>query len=111
MTLPEPGRPTQRRAALPFILVVVFLDVLGIGLAMPVLPMLIGDFTASRELQSYWYGVLVIVYGPMQFVCAPLLGALSDRFGRMPVMLASIFGLRLRYLLLALAPPVVFLLL
>ena len=62
-----------RRAALPFILIVVFIDVLGIGLAMPVLPMLIGDYTPSRELQSYWYGVLVVVYGLMQFFCAPLL--------------------------------------
>ncbi len=96
---------------MPFILIVVFIDVVGIGLAMPVLPILIGDFTASRELQSYWYGVLVIVYGLMQFVCAPLLGALSDRFGRRPVILASIFGLGLHYLLLALAPSLWFMLL
>jgi DHA1 family tetracycline resistance protein-like MFS transporter len=100
----------RRRAALPFILVVVFIDVLGIGLAMPVLPMLIGDFTVSRELQAYWYGALVIVYGLMQFACAPLLGALSDRFGRRPVILASIFGLGLHYLLLALAPSLWFML-
>ncbi len=95
---------------MPFILVVVFIDVLGIGLAMPVLPMLVGDYTASRELQSYWYGALVIVYGLMQFICAPLLGALSDRFGRRPVILASIFGLGLHYLLLALAPSLWFML-
>jgi DHA1 family tetracycline resistance protein-like MFS transporter len=100
-----------RRAALPFILVVVFIDVLGIGLAMPVLPMLVGDYTPSRDLQSYWYGALVIVYGLMQFVCAPLLGALSDRFGRRPVILASVFGLGLHYLLLALAPSLWFMLL
>src|SRR6266571_4715096 len=78
---------------------------------MPVLPMLIGDFTANRELQSYWYGALMIVYGVMQFGCAPLLGALSDRFGRRPVILASIFGLGLHYLLLALAPSLWFMLL
>ena len=95
---------------MPFILVVVFIDVLGIGLAMPVLPMLVGDYTASRELQSYWYGALVIVYGLMQFICAPLLGALSDRFGRRPVILVSIFGLGLHYLLLALAPSLWFML-
>ena len=95
---------------MPFILVVVFIDVLGIGLAMPVLPMLVGDYTASRELHSYWYGALVIVYGLMQFTCAPLLGALSDRFGRRPVILASIFGLGLHYLLLALAPSLWFML-
>jgi MFS transporter, DHA1 family, tetracycline resistance protein len=100
-----------RHAALPFILVVVFIDVLGIGLAMPVLPMLVGDYTPGRDVQSYWYGVLVIVYGLMQFICAPLLGALSDRFGRRPVILASIFGLGLHYLLLALAPSLWFMLL
>jgi DHA1 family tetracycline resistance protein-like MFS transporter len=103
---PAPGR----RAALPFIFIVVFIDVLGIGLAMPVLPMLVGDYTPSRDLQSYWYGVLVVVYGLMQFFCAPLLGALSDRFGRRPVILASIFGLGLHYLLLALAPSLGFML-
>lgn len=96
---------------MPFILVVVFIDVLGIGLAMPVLPMLVGDYTASRELQSYWYGILVVVYGLMQFFCSPLLGALSDRFGRRPVILASIFGLGLHYLLLAVAPSLWFMLL
>jgi MFS transporter, DHA1 family, tetracycline resistance protein len=106
----DPSAVATRRAALPFILVVVFIDVLGIGLAMPVLPMLIGDYTPSRDLQSYWYGVLVIVYGLMQFFCAPLLGALSDRFGRRPVILASIFGLGLHYLLLALAPSLWFML-
>ena len=100
-----------RRAALPFILVVVFIDVLGIGLAMPVLPMLVGDYTPSRDLQAYWYGALVIVYGLMQFFCAPLLGALSDRFGRRPVILASIFGLGVHYLLLAIAPSLWFMLL
>jgi MFS family permease len=81
-----------RRAGLPFILVVVFIDVLGIGIAIPVLPMLVGEYTASRELQAYWYGALVVVYGIMQFFCAPLLGALSDRFGRRPVLLWSLLG-------------------
>ncbi|TMG89924.1 MAG: TCR/Tet family MFS transporter, partial [Betaproteobacteria bacterium] len=59
-----------RRAGMPFILVVVFIDVLGIGIALPVLPMLVGEYTASRELQTYWYGALVVVYGLMQFFCA-----------------------------------------
>ena len=109
--MPESPAPGRRAAALPFIFIVVFIDVLGIGLAMPVLPMLVGAFTPSRELQAYWYGVLVVVYGLMQFFCAPLLGALSDRFGRRPVILASIFGLGLHYLLLALAPSLAFMLL
>jgi MFS transporter, DHA1 family, tetracycline resistance protein len=89
---------------MPFILVVVFIDVLGIGIALPVLPMLVGEYTASRELQTYWYGALVVVYGVMQFFCAPLLGALSDRFGRRPLLLWSLLGLGLHFLLLALAP-------
>jgi DHA1 family tetracycline resistance protein-like MFS transporter len=108
--VPESPAPGRRAAALPFIFIVVFIDVLGIGLAMPVLPMLVGDYTPSRDLQSYWYGVLVVVYGLMQFFCAPLLGALSDRFGRRPVILASIFGLGLHYLLLAVAPSLGFML-
>src|SRR2546425_6232347 len=95
---------------MPFILVVVFIDVLGIGIALPVLPMLVGEYTASRELQSYWYGALIVAYGVMQFFCAPLLGALSDRFGRRPVILLSIFVLGLHYLLLALAPSLWFML-
>jgi len=89
---------------MPFIFVVVFIDVLGIGIALPVLPLLVGEFTGSRELQSYWYGALVIVYGVMQFFCAPLLGALSDRFGRRPLLLWSLLGLGTHFLLLALAP-------
>jgi DHA1 family tetracycline resistance protein-like MFS transporter len=101
----EPAASRRRRAAaMPFIFVVVFIDVLGIGVALPVLPLLVGEFTASRELQSYWYGALVVVYGVMQFFCAPLLGALSDRFGRRPLLLWSLLGLGAHFLLLALAP-------
>jgi len=102
---------TSRNAGLPFILVAVFIDILGIGLALPVLPMLVGEYTATGELQAYWYGGLVIAYGGMQFLCAPLLGALSDRYGRRPVLLVSIFGLGLHYLLTAVAPSLAFMLL
>ncbi|MGA8657276.1 MAG: TCR/Tet family MFS transporter [Chthoniobacterales bacterium] len=96
----------DRRAALPFILITVFLDVLGIGVVIPILPVLVGEFTKSRDLQSYWYGALVASYGVMQFLSAPLLGALSDRFGRRPVLLVSIFGLGCNWLLQGLARSV-----
>lgn len=83
----------NREASQAFILITVFLDVLGIGLIIPVLPALIGQFTSSRDEQAHWYGLLSATYGTMQFFMAPLLGALSDRFGRRPVLLMSIFGL------------------
>ena len=59
----------------------------GIGLIIPVLPILIGEFTTGRDTQAYWYGAVAVTYGATQFLCAPLLGALSDRFGRRPVIL------------------------
>jgi len=96
---------------MPFILVVVFIDVLGIGIALPVIPMLVGLYTPNRELQAYWYGLLVVAYGVMQFFCAPLLGALSDRFGRRPILLWSLLGLGLHFLLLGLAPSLALMLL
>ncbi len=94
----------NRKAGMPFILITVFLDILGIGVVIPVLPALIGTFTGSRELQSYWYGACLAAYGGMQFFSAPLLGALSDRFGRRPVLLISIFGLGFNFLLTAISP-------
>ena len=69
-----------------------------------VLPALVGEFTVSRDLQAYWYGVLGAAYGVMNFFATPILGALSDRFGRRRVLLVSIFGLGLDFLLLAVAP-------
>jgi MFS transporter, DHA1 family, tetracycline resistance protein len=89
----------DRRAGMPFILITVFLDMLGIGLVIPVLPSLVGTLTTGRELQSYWYGALLASYGITQFLGAPLLGALSDRFGRRPVLLArlSLLGAKIGY--------------
>ena len=101
---PVLANKNRRQAAMRFILVSVFIDVLGIGIAMPVIPLLVGEFTGTREAQSYWYGALVIAYGVMQFVCAPLLGALSDRYGRRPILLWTLLGLGLHFLLLGLAP-------
>jgi len=94
----------NRQAAVPFILVTVFLDMMGIAIVIPVLPGLIATFTADRDAQTYWYGAMLASYGLMQFVSAPLLGALSDRLGRRPVLLVSIFGLAFTFLLTAMSP-------
>ena len=88
-----------------FILVTLVLDILGIGLIVPILPELVksmtGGDTASASEMSGWLGAL---YALMQFLFAPLLGCLSDKVGRRPVILISQFGLALDYMLLAWAP-------
>lgn len=94
-----------RPAAIIFIFVTVLLDVLAMGVVIPVLPHLIKQFVGgSTDEASLYVGVFGGVWALMQFVCAPLLGALSDRVGRRPVILVSNFGLGLDYILMALAP-------
>ena len=100
-----------QRPALAFVLVTVFLDVLGMGLMIPVLPTLVGTLTPSGDQQAYWVGALTAAYGVMQFFCTPLLGALSDQYGRRPVLLLSIFGLGFSYIVTALSTALPLLLL
>jgi DHA1 family tetracycline resistance protein-like MFS transporter len=94
-----------RRAALAFIFVTVVLDVLALGIVIPVLPTLILSFVEQDVVRTAHYvGIFGTVWAAMQFVFSPLLGALSDRFGRRPIILLSNFGLSLDYVLMALAP-------
>lgn len=87
------------------VLSVVYIDMLGIGLAFPVLPRLIEEFMGGNVSQaSYIYGALAAAYAVMQFLFAPLIGALSDRFGRRPVILLALAGMGINYLVLAFAP-------
>ncbi len=87
-----------RHPAIGFVLTCVFLDALGIGLIIPVLPRLIGNLAVSPDLQTVWYGAIMTSYGLMQFLFAPVLGAISDRIGRRPVLLTGILGLALMML-------------
>jgi DHA1 family tetracycline resistance protein-like MFS transporter len=93
------------RFSLLVVLSVVYIDMLGIGLAFPVLPRLIEEFEGGDVSRaSYIYGALAAAYALMQFLFAPLLGALSDRYGRRPVPLLALVGMAINYLLLAFAP-------
>jgi len=94
----------RRRAGLSFILVTVFLDTLGFGIVIPVLPALVATMTPDKQSQAHWYGLLLGSYGFAQFFSAPLLGAISDRYGRRTVLLVSIFGLGLNFLITAVSP-------
>lgn len=93
-----------RRPAIAFIFVTGVLDVMAMGLVTPVLPALIEDFAGSASAAGVWNGVLVALWGLMQFLCSPIIGSLSDRYGRRPVILISAAGLAIDWVLMALAP-------
>lgn len=88
---------------LAVIFATVMLDAIGIGLIFPILPALIQSVTHTSDV-ARWIGALTALYAVMQFVFAPVLGALSDRFGRRPILLVSLAGASIDYLLLAFAP-------
>ncbi len=99
-----------RNATVAFILVVLVLDTLGIGVVIPVLPRLVESFVADDlEKASRYYGAFISSYALMQFVFAPVIGALSDKLGRRVVILTSLLGAGLDYLLLAFAPSLAWL--
>lgn len=95
----------SRKAGLSFIVVTLFLDILGIGLIIPILPRLVESFVGNDLTQgAFFVGALASAYAAMQFVFSPIMGSLSDRYGRRPVLLISLFGSGFDYVLLAFAP-------
>src|SRR5256885_14347229 len=96
-----------RKAAVVFVLVTVALDMLALGLIAPVLPKLILNFLGGEAPSAAkWLGIFGTTFALMQFVFSPVLGVLSDRFGRRPIILASNFGLGLDYVVMAVAPTI-----
>lgn len=96
---------TKRHAALGFIMVTIMFDMLAFGIVAPVMPKLISDFVGGNTARASEYlGLFITTFALMQFFFSPILGMLSDRYGRRPVVLLSNFGLALDYVILALAP-------
>src|SRR6195256_4594487 len=96
-----------RQASVIFVLITLFIDMLGMGLVIPILPRLVQNLLGDGIGEaSFVFGLLVAIYALMQFFCAPILGALSDRFGRRPVILLAVAGLGFDYVLLSLAPSI-----
>jgi DHA1 family tetracycline resistance protein-like MFS transporter len=92
------------------VLAVVYIDMLGIGLAYPILPKLIEQFEhGDVSRASFIFGILAGAYALMQFLLAPALGALSDRYGRRPIILLSLLGMGINYVLLGFAPNLIWL--
>ena len=100
----------MRKATLAFIFILVAMDVLAMGIIIPVLPKLVEQFEGGDTARaSQVFGAMNTAWGVMQFVFMPVLGMLSDRFGRRPVILISCVGLGLDYFLMALAPSIAWL--
>ena len=104
-------KPNKKgKAALFFIFITVLIDVIGLGIIIPVVPSLIIDLTGQTISNAAEYGgLLMFIYAATQFLFAPMIGALSDRFGRRPLLLCSLCAYGLNYLLLAWAPTMTWL--
>lgn len=97
--------PTSKKAAIGFIFVTLLIDCMGFGLIIPVMANLIAQLKGIPVNEASVYGnYLLTAYAGVQFLCAPIIGNLSDRYGRRPVLLFALLGFGLDYLILALAP-------
>jgi DHA1 family tetracycline resistance protein-like MFS transporter len=105
------NQPVQHgKAALGFIFVTIFIDVLGLGIIIPILPKLLEQLAhVDISMASQYSGYLTFTYASMQFLFAPVLGNLSDRYGRRPVLLFSLLGFGIDYLFMAFAPSIIWL--
>ena len=88
---------------MPFIMLATLIDMVAIGIIIPVLPALVGSFTGSQTEQAFWYGVVTFAFGFANFFGSPILGTLSDAYGRRPVLLIGFCGLALTFFCTGLA--------
>jgi DHA1 family tetracycline resistance protein-like MFS transporter len=96
---------SSKTAAIGFIFITLLIDVIGFGIIIPVMPTLISQLTHVGISEASKYGSwLMFAYAFVQFLCAPIMGSLSDKYGRRPILLFSLFGFGIDYLFLALAP-------
>ncbi|MBQ0930949.1 MFS transporter [Ideonella sp. 4Y16] len=100
---PADASTRRREPAMPFIMLTVLIDMVAIGLIIPVLPPLVGSFTADQTQHAFWYGVVTFAFGIANFFGSPVLGALSDHYGRRPVLLLGFSGLALSFFVTGLA--------
>ena len=103
----DPLTQPKRKAALSFIFITLLIDVIGLAIIIPVFPKLIETLIHGNISEASKYsGLLLVAYSVMQFLCSPLIGNLSDKYGRRPVLLFSLLGFGIDYLFLAFAPTI-----
>lgn len=101
----------RNRAALWFILATLFLDAIGVGIVFPIMPDLMAKVGAGSTADgAFWGGILMASYAGMQFLFAPIIGGLSDSYGRRPVLLLALVALCVDYVIMALSTTFIWLL-